>query len=484
MDNSAPAFSSLLARLQRHARERSEAPAYRQGSKTLLYRDLAGGVSTLAAWLRREVHPKDVVLLSCSNELAYPVAFLAILAAGCTVFPVSIELTEIELLRAATESAAVAVIGDNRAIDLLRGSLRLAISTSRLALTGNERFDPTPLGDLLLYSSGTTALPRIVRRGGDSLDRAAEVMAEAVGFGPQDSVLMTVPLTHSYGLEHGLLAPIWAGSRTVLARGLDMPSVLPELSSGGITIFPGVPSSFEMLTGVADLQLKMPGLHTAYSAGAPLPPAIFEAFRQRFGIAIGQIYGATEIGSVTFNKPTGNFNSASVGRPMRGVSVRILSLDDYSQTIPHGQEGMVAIRASSMFSDYLNSGAELIDGHFLTGDLGRLDEQNHLYITGRIKLLIDVGGLKVNPQEVERVIQLHPAVGACVVVPIAQSQTVFRLKAIISPRDRSVPVPVDELRALARSQLSGYKIPRWFEVRDSLPRSSTGKILRHLVEKA
>jgi acyl-CoA synthetase (AMP-forming)/AMP-acid ligase II len=295
---------------------------------------------------------------------------------------------------------------------------------------------------------------------------------------------MTVPLTHSYGLEHGLLAPIWAGSCTVLARGLDMPAVLPELSNGKITIFPGVPSSFEMLAGLSDPSLKMPGLHTAYSAGAPLPPAIFERFRQRFGVSVGQLYGATEIGSVTFNKPTADFDPASVGLPMRGVSLRILTVDDYSRTIPLGEEGPVAVRAGSMFSGYLHSGVDLIDGHFLTGDLGRLDERNRLYITGRIKLLIDIGGLKVNPQEVERVIQLHPAVGACVVVPIAQSQTVFRLKAIISPRDRSVPVPVDELRALARSQLSSYKIPRWFEVRDSLPRSSTGKILRHLVEKA
>jgi acyl-CoA synthetase (AMP-forming)/AMP-acid ligase II len=92
--------------------------------------------------------------------------------------------------------------------------------------------------------------------------------------------------------------------------------------------------------------------------------------------------------------------------------------------------------------------------------------------------------MKVNPQEVEAVLQLHPAVEACVVVPIAQSATVFRLKAVITPRDPDASVPIDELRALARTHLSSYKIPRWFEVRSSLPRSATGKILRHLVEKA
>ncbi|HMB94448.1 MAG TPA: AMP-binding protein [Tepidisphaeraceae bacterium] len=477
-------MSPLLAQLQRHANERPDAPAYRQGSTTLTYRNLVGGIATLTNSLRRELQPNDVVLLSCSNQLAYPVAFLATLAAGCTVFPVSVEMTEVELRRAVVESAAVAVIGDARTIELLRGSLKYFFSISNIPLNGNDRLEPATLGDLFLQSSGTTGVPKIVRRSGLSLDRAAEVMAEAVGFRPDDSVMMTVPLAHSYGLEHGLLAPIWAGSCTVLANGLDLPIVLPELSSGAITIFPGVPSSFEMLAGLADSELKMPALHTAYSAGAPLPRAIFDAFHQRFGVRVGQLYGATEIGSVTFNKPIADFDPASVGQPMRDVSVRILNPDDSNQTLPRGNEGTVAVRASSMFSGYLNGSAELVDGHFLTGDLGRLDEQNRLFITGRIKLLIDVGGMKVNPQEVEAVLQLHPAVEACVVVPIAQSQTVFRLKAVITLRDQTVAVPIDELRALARSQLSSYKIPRWFEVRKSLPRSASGKILRHLVEKA
>jgi len=389
----------------------------------------------------------------------------------------------VELLRAAAESRATAVIGEDRAIKVLEGSIRTAISTSQIPLTGNDHLRAADSGDLLLQSSGTMGVPKIVRRSGQSVDRAAEVIAEAVGFGPDDSVLMTVPLTHSYGLEHGLLAPLWAGSCIVLTNGLEMPAIVPEFCSGAITILPGVPSSFEMLSGLADPILKMPALHTAYSAGAPLPNAVFEAFYRRFGVRVGQLYGASEIGSVTFNKPTADFDPASVGQPMRDVSVRILDVDNLKKNLDQGQEGIVAVRASSMFSGYLNGSDELIEGHFITGDLGRLDRHNRLYITGRIKLLIDVGGLKVNPQEVEAVLQSHPAVGTCVVVPIAQSETVYRLKAVITPRDPSVAVPIDELRILARSQLSGYKIPRWFEVRSSVPRSPAGKILRHLVEK-
>ncbi|HEY1921835.1 MAG TPA: hypothetical protein VGG44_03635, partial [Tepidisphaeraceae bacterium] len=96
--------------------------------------------------------------------------------------------------------------------------------------------------------------------------------------------------------------------------------------------------------------------------------------------------------------------------------------------------------------------------------------------------LIDVGGLKVNPLEVELVLRQHAAVEDCIVVAIKQSQTVLRLKAIVTARPGHASVPIDELRELARKHLSAYKIPRVFEVRDSLPKSSTGKVLRHLVE--
>ncbi len=223
-------------------------------------------------------------------------------------------------------------------------------------------------------------------------------------------------------------------------------------------------------------------LRRAYSAGAPLPSAVRDAFANRFGISVTQLYGASEIGSVTYNPPEEPFDPASVGQAMDGVSIRILSLDGSDAPLPFGREGQVAVRADSMFSGYLDAPSGCIDGHFPTGDLGRLDESGRLFITGRIKLLIDVGGFKVNPLEVEAVLQRHPTVGSCVIVPIQQSATVFRLKALVSPRDSAVPVNIEALRELARANLAAYKVPRLFEVRESLPRSPNGKLLRNLPE--
>jgi acyl-CoA synthetase (AMP-forming)/AMP-acid ligase II len=135
-----------------------------------------------------------------------------------------------------------------------------------------------------------------------------------------------------------------------------------------------------------------------------------------------------------------------------------------------------------MMCGYVGDASPLTaDGFFPTGDLARIDEHGNLFIIGRLKLLIDVGGLKVNPLEVEQTIEEHPAVGACVVVPMRLSETVFRLKAVVTPADPARPPSSDELRKFTRERLTTHKVPRVFELRETLPRSATGKVLRHLL---
>src|SRR5690606_25385132 len=148
------------------------------------------------------------------------------------------------------------------------------------------------------------------------------------------------------------------------------------------------------------------------------------------------------------------FSPASVGLAMRDVSIRIIPIDADSD------EGEVAIAAPSMFSGYVHEQPALVDGHFATGDLGRLDAHGNLSITGRTRLLIDTGGLKVNPVEVESVLASHPDVAECVVLPMAQSQTVQRLRALVVPRDPAHPPTAEFIRQFARERLAAYKVPR------------------------
>jgi acyl-CoA synthetase (AMP-forming)/AMP-acid ligase II len=200
-----------------------------------------------------------------------------------------------------------------------------------------------------------------------------------------------------------------------------------------------------------------------------------------YGVRIGQIYGATEFGSVSFNNPVDpDLEPESAGRPFKGVQFRILDVDapDLERPLPAGAEGQVAVSAPSMFSSYVEDAQPATErGYFMTGDLGRVDETGRLWLTGRLGLLVDVGGLKVNLLEVERVLAGHPDVREVVAVPVAYSDTAQRVKAIVIPEPDRRPT-ADAIREWARRHLAAYKVPRSVEIREDVPRSPTGKILR------
>jgi acyl-CoA synthetase (AMP-forming)/AMP-acid ligase II len=418
----------LLDRLTRHAMDHPDRLALREiaTGRTMTYRQLADAVRDFRS---------DETLLRCGNRCDFHVAFLAAMRAGRTIFPIAPDTVQREI---DAVSAKASQCGDGAA--------------------------------LLLQSSGTTGLPKIVCRDDRSLDAVAQQMVEAIGIEADDHVLAAVPLCHSYGIEHGLLAPIWAGATVHLADGFDIELVRHELANSNITVFPAVPSIYEML-GNLPADVKFSALRLAYSAGGPLPSSVFESNQRHYNMRVGQLYGATEIGSVTFAHPRSpTFDPTSVGQPMRGVELKL------------DRDNQLLVRAASMMSNYVADASPLTpDGFFPTGDLAAIDANNNLRITGRIKFLIDVGGLKVNPMEVEQAILEHPAVAACVVVPMRLSETVYRLKAVLTPTDPADPPAIDSLRQFARERLTSHKIPRVFEIRQTLPRSATGKILRHLL---
>jgi acyl-CoA synthetase (AMP-forming)/AMP-acid ligase II len=481
----------LLNAAARHAKDFPTRAAVREiGStqtRTLSYHELLEGTEALAKQLKARLAPGSVVMICSRNTCDFHVAFLAALAAGYAVFPMSSDAVEPELVRAAERARVAAVIGTVETVTMLREHVSLLIRIDRLAdepAAGMaHRPESTSLGsDLLLQTSGTTGHPGIVRRSGAAVDSVARNMVRAIGFSGFDQVFTTVPLCHSYGVEHGLLAPLLAGCTVNLSPSFNLASVVDVLRREKITIFPAVPSIFEMIGRLAPDDARFPSLRCAYSAGSLLPAPVSEMVHRRVGLRIGQVYGATEIGSVTFNDPhSRDFDPTSAGVPMEGVKIRPLT----SSGVPAlaNTESQIHVSAPSMFSGYLHGdGSEIADGFFATGDIGRVTEKGELTLTGRLKLMIDVGGFKVNPTEVEQMFLEHPAVAECIVIPVPLTDTVNRLKALIIPRHAHQPPAVDELALFARARLTAYKVPRMFEIRHSLPRTATGKVLRHLIE--
>lgn len=449
----------------------------------LTYAELDAVSSEVAARLRDRLPRGRVVLINGPNQCEFVIEVVGALKAGMAIFPVGPRLTACELRQAAQRARAVGVIAPPAtAAPAAAWELR-AVTCDATPPPSTEIAPATPA--LLLQSSGTTGGPKIVRRDGPSLDAVARNVQRAVGLRADDRVLALIPMCHSYGVENALLGPLRAGAEIVAMESFEPALVATVLSDASITVFPGVPFVFQMLANDGGAPLRH-AVRRAYSAGAPLPASVFEGFERRTGISVGQLYGATEIGSVTFNAPEHDaFDPASVGAPMDGVSLRVLDADtpDVERPLPPGAEGHVAVCAPSMLTGYVDDDTPALDrGFFLTGDLGRLDARGRLTITGRIKLQIDIGGAKVNPLAVEEVIKELPGVAECVVVPIAVTETLNRLRAIIVTDPAGTAPSVEAMRRFVRERLASHKVPRVFEVRASLPRSATGKILRRQIE--
>jgi len=485
--------SELLRAIARTAQDRPNHPAYidARSGDGLSYAELWQRVTEAADHLFVIAADRRPMILQCANVVDFAIWFLAALVVKVSVFPVSPAVPKLEVDRLVIESGAKTIVTTvrgrvdaesltPRVLGTENSATHFAIALSPKDLAQFTR--QTPSTGILLASSGTTSAPKIVHRSVESLDAVARDMVEAIGLTRHDRVLAAVPLTHSYGLEHGLLGPLTAGASVVLTDGMDLAS-LARLAGFDISILPAVPAMIEILCGTNSPVASMRTLRLIYSAGAPLPASVRDQFTQHCSLKIGQVYGMTEIGSVTFNDPRdANFDASCVGRPMRSVSILVVDPDSRAGA-PEGAEGELLVHSPSMLCGYVGEPAPMEHGHFVTGDLGRVDLQGRVTITGRRRLLIDTGGLKVNPLEVEAVFQEHAGVAECLVLPMRQSCTVDRLRAIIVPRDPAAPPTEDSLRSFARGRLAAGKLPRIIELAPSLPRSASGKVLRAALEE-
>ncbi|MBW1686372.1 MAG: acyl--CoA ligase [Deltaproteobacteria bacterium] len=485
--------SVLLRSLDRHARERPNELAVREVGESgiereLTWRQLRDAACRLGTLLARSGRD-EVLMIQSHNRAELLAGILGGLWANAAVLPVSPDLPVAPLVETARRCGVSSLITEEPTLGALAGEIARRVPFGSIDFdepAGAMEPPPSAGGAILLQSSGTTGAPKIARRPAAALDAVGETCSRAIGMNARDAMLLCIPLYHSYAIDHGVLAAIVAGCAVELHRRFDPPLARAALAAGRISILPAVPVMLDALARVARGHGAAPALRRAYSAGSPLPRRIFDRFEQAYRTPVGQFYGTSEFGSVTFNDPDArDFVPEAVGRPLGGVEIRILDTTQprRDRPLPVGSEGHVAVASPSMLSGYVDGECPIVDGFLLTGDLGRLDAGGTLTLTGRLKLLIDVGGLKVNPLEVEAVLMRHPAVREAVTLELPYSDTTSRLKAIIIPEDDR-EVGGEELQRFAREQLIHYKVPRVFEIRKTVPRSPTGKILREELQRA
>ena len=421
--------------------------------------------------------PRDgVVMLHGPGGGRYWAGLLAVLGTGRSLLPVSEQMPADERRQLAEAQGIDAILETDPDASPLRGC---AVGLHEHIGSGEDdvsyALDRGADASLLLRSSGTTGDPAVSIRSASALDRVTRTLVDILELTEADRIFAALPMQHAYGIEHAVMAPMFSGAQVAWQPGFELASGTKELRERA-TVFAAVPVTLEAAARVGS---HTSSLRLAYTAGTALPDPVCESFIAAWAVPVGNLYGATELGTITWG-------TQGESRPVSGVSLRIRH-DDGS--VSEKGQGELLVKSDAMFDGYLLAReaeidlGEQIDGHFLTGDLACIHDDGRVQITGRLKSQFDVAGLKVNPVEVEKVLQAHPGVREIAIVPLRLSDTVTRVRAVVVTDSGDVDTLRSDLSAFAAKALASHLRPRVIDFQDSLPRTPSGKILRQMLEE-
>jgi long-chain acyl-CoA synthetase len=352
---------------------------------------------------------------------------------------------------------------------------------------------------VLCYTSGTSGRPRGVLLSHRAL--LANV-AQCAALRPApvtatDRVLLSLPLSHAYGLGPGLLQVAAAGATAVLLPHFGVQDALSAIETHRVTTLVGVPQMYSALLTVPDERLReaLSTMRLFTSGAAPLAPAVLAAIRRVTGLAVYEGYGLTETAPVlTSTLASGYAKAGSVGRPLPGVRLRIVDSDGDPLPGPDDEEpddeigglgdesggtGLVAVAGPNLFSGYWPDGAHGPDddGWFRTGDIGYLDADGDLHLVDRANDLIIVNGFNVYPHEIEHVLDQVTGVAESAAVGVPDDRTGETVKAVLVLQP-GAELSAEQVFEHCAARLARFKVPTSVEFAESLPHSPTGKLAR------
>ncbi|RRO17614.1 long-chain fatty acid--CoA ligase [Saccharopolyspora rhizosphaerae] len=340
---------------------------------------------------------------------------------------------------------------------------------------------------LLVYTSGTSGVPKGATNTHGNVVFNAEGTALRLTDDTPGGIFALAPLFHITGLVVQFAAALAAGRQLDLAYRFEPGVVLDALAEHRPAFMVGPSTAYMALMNHPEVTPEhFASLRMVHSGGAPLPSAVVEAFRERFGLYIRNGYGLTETTATATSVPLGAeapvdaaSGTLAVGVPTYNTVLRVV--DENGADLPVGEIGEIVIEGPMVVPSYWNKPEEteaaIRDGRLHTGDVGFMDEQGWFYVVDRKKDMINASGFKVWPREVEDVLYGHPAVREAAVVGVPDAYRGETVKAFISLSHGSTATG-EELVEHCRKQLAAYKYPRSVEVLDELPKTATGKILR------
>ncbi len=496
-----------------------EAPCIHYLDSTLSWSEIDAQSRKVAAWLLGQgMIPGDRVALWTQNVPEFVCAMLGSWRTGCSVVPLNPMLRERELLHQLNDSGALAlfaegellatidsgeVIGHSQlralcavgeAVEASAGVAEVPVSPYQEVMFADastaslDHLAPAPRdAALLVYTSGTTGLPKAAVISHANISHNAHVFRTWAELGAGDVILGGAPLFHITGMMAGICASFASGCPLVLFYRFRAEQCLQMIEQWRAT-FTVLPSTaLRALLDSAELGTReVFTLTKCYSGGAPIPAALADEWRQRAGNPVYSVYGLTETTSPSHAAPFGRdvmvddqSGMLSVGIPVQDTSCKVV--DENGIEVPHGQMGELWIKGPGVISSYwMNSEATrfaFAAGYLKTGDVGYRDDRGWFYVVDRIKDMINASGFKVWPREIEEFLLAHPSVAEAAVVGVPDAYRGETVKAFVRLREGHL-LSEEELIEWCRSQMAAYKYPRQVEFVAALPKTASGKVLR------
>lgn len=491
---------TLRAVIEQHAVAQPNAPllVHPETGAITTYADLRRTALQLAGELAQaRIVPGDVVSTMLPNGGAAVEVFLGAMHGGYVVAPINLLAQDAQLEHVLAHSGTRIVFAAPEHIARLTAlaarvaphvTMRATMPDAVAPLTTIEApavaVDPSAPA-LLMYTSGTTGLPKGVLLTHRNLLAAGRAVAAVQGLTPADRVLSALPLYHINGQCIATIAPLVSGGSIVLPRKFSVSGWWPLVERFRPTWLNLVPTMIAFLCNGPELTPAQRdacrGLRFARSASAPLPPEQHRAFEQRFGVSIIEAMGLTETSSVAFTNPLDPAarRIGSPGLPL-AVEARVLAPD--GRALPVGESGEIGLRGEPVMQGYfrapeLTAQALDADGWLATGDLGYRDADGYYFITGRLKELIIKGGENIAPREIDEALLAHAAVLEAAAVGIPDAEYGQEILACVVLKEGAACTEAD-LRAHCLRVLGRYKTPKELRFVNELPKGPSGKVQR------
>ena len=524
-------YPNLTAAFQQATTQFRDMPAFTSLGRTLSYGEMDSLSADFAAWLQHhtDLKPGDRVAIQLPNIIQYPVVLFGVLRAGMIVVNTNPLYSKRELVHQFNDSGAKALIvlanvaanvsealpetgikhviltelGDlhsplkrfvlNKAVKYIKkmvppyhlpGAVKLTTALS-LGRKRPAQFIEKTAEDIavLQYTGGTTGVAKgAMLTHGNLLANTLQCSAIFEDYGfmiGREIMIQPLPLYHVYAFTVSMIAMLWGCHTVLIPNPRDLPALVKELSKWQFTGFCGLNTLFVGLSGNKDFRaLDFTSLKMTMSGGMALTRSAEEAWHKLTGSPIYEGYGLTETSPVVSVNPASGNRVGTIGLPVPGTLVRIL--DAEGNQLSHGEPGELCVKGPQVMKGYWQRPDEteevLHDGWFRTGDMAIMEADGYLKIVDRKKDMIIVSGFNVYPNEVEDVFSSHPGVLECAAIGVPDDKSGEAVKLFVVKKNPDLTA--GQLIAYGRENLAGYKVPRYVEFREDLPKSNVGKILR------